>query len=228
MTLLPPALPADWPFQPRPLAGLTRLGPTVLPGFGSGWRVETLPEGLWDEPPAPLGGAFGRGGVVRCGDRVVRPYRRGGLLRHLVRRTYPGPGRFQRELAVHRALWGAGFPTVEPLGCAWRRCGIGVEGLYLTRWAAVTPWPRCWEVPEGVDRLLQAIRALAAWGVWSPDLNATNVMVDEEGRICLLDWDRAAWSCRADLVLRYQARLLRSLERLKAPEAIRRAVEAWG
>jgi len=198
-----------------------------LPGFGPGWILEAVSEGPWDEPLCPLEGAFGRGGVVRWGDRVVRPYRRGGLLRRLVHRTYLGPGRFRRELRVHRALWGAGFPTVEPLGCAWRSSGLGVEGLLITRWAAVTPWPRCWDAPGVLPQLHAAIRALAAWGLWAPDLNATNVLVDAQGQVCLLDWDRAAWGRDTDLMGRYRGRLLRSLSRLGAGAAIRRSVEDW-
>lgn len=228
MEIHPPPLPPDWPYRARPLTGLECHGPLDLPGFGSGWSLEIVPGGPWNEAPEPLGGAFGRGGVARTGEVVVRPYRRGGLLRHLIRRTYAGPGRFRRELSVHRALWGAGFPTVEPLGCAWRRCGLGVEGLYLTRLETLTPWPRCWEAPGLVDELAAAVRALAAWGLWSPDLNATNVLVDGQGRARLLDWDRAAWTRSTDLVARYRGRLLRSLDKLGAEASLRRAVAAWG
>ncbi|HJV89165.1 MAG TPA: lipopolysaccharide kinase InaA family protein [Holophagaceae bacterium] len=196
-----------------------------IPGFGSGWTLEAA-EGLtWVGPAEPLDGAFGRGGVTRLGDLVVRPYRRGGFVRHLNERTYPGPDRFRTELTVHRALWAAGFPTVEPLGCAWRRRGWGVEGLYLTRRESGAAWPRAWDAapwPE-VARLL---RALAVWGCWVPDLNATNVFIDAQGGVRVLDFDRAAFGAREGLESRYLARLARSLAKLGAPAALQAQVAA--
>lgn len=214
-----PPLPADWPYEPglplRPLGCRVNL---ELPGLGGGWRVCT-PGGL---PPsgeaAPLEGAYGRGGILRIGDTVVRPYRRGGLLRHLNERTYRSHLRFAAEHAVHRGLWEAGFPTVEPLGYAWRPCGLGVEGVLFTRHADATPWPRRWALGEGeAAALRQALDALCAWGLWSPDLNATNVLLPPGG-VLLLDWDRARFEAPGEgLRARYLARLARSLRRLGAP-----------
>jgi len=219
-----PPLPPLWPFQPRaPLAPLASTGPLPLPGLGQGWILEAAP-GL-DLPGAAEGmeAAFGRGGVIRSGDIVLRPYRRGGLVRFLNQRIYPGPARFRAELEIHRALWEAGFPTVEPLGIAHRGKGWGVEGVLLTRFSKALPWPVCWERPGVLPALTQAIEALVSWGLWSPDLNATNVMVEAQG-VTLLDWDKAEWSQAPDLRARYCERLSRSLKKLGAPEAISQGV----
>lgn len=215
-----PPLPAEWPYEPglplRPLGCRVNL---ELPGLGGGWRVCT-PGGI---PPTgeavPLDGAFGRGGVFRMGDLVVRPYRRGGLLRHLNERTYRSHLRFAAEHAVHRGLWEAGFPTVEPLGYAWRPSGLGVEGVLFTRLSGGDPWPRRWDLgAERAGALRRAIASLCTWGLWSPDLNATNVMLPQEGGILLLDWDRARFEpAGTELWPRYRARLERSLRRLGAP-----------
>ncbi len=226
MKLHPPPLPIHWPYAPRPLSGLAQKGPLEVPGFGSGWWFEGVDEPL-DGIPEPLTGAFGRGGVTALGDRVIRPYRRGGWLRHVVRTVYATSHRFRDELFVHRALWGAGFPTVEPLGCAWRRRGLGVEGLYLTRRTAGQAWPRAWEIPGVMEALETALRSLVAWGVWSPDLNTTNVLVQTDGSIVLLDWDRARWVASSELLARYRARLLRSLEKQKAPLTLIQQVQGW-
>ncbi|WP_306591992.1 lipopolysaccharide kinase InaA family protein [Geothrix sp. 21YS21S-4] len=217
-------LPDSWPYDPgrslRPLGCRINL---ELPGLGGGWRVCT-PGGM---PPVgdavPLEGAHGRGGILRAGDTVMRPYRRGGLLRHINERTYRTHLRFAAEYAVHRGLWEAGFPTVEPLGYAWRPVRFGVEGVMFTRWAEGDSWPRNWEV--GVTRtdvLRQAIGALCDWGLWSPDLNATNILFPPDGGILLLDWDRARFEPQPsnggeDLWPRYRARLERSLRKLGAP-----------
>ena len=219
-----PPLPAQWPFQRRSqgLSPVSRAG-VELPGLGGGWTLIAAPELELGEAQG-LEGAFGRCGVRRLGDVVLRPYRRGGLLRHLNERIYLSPARFAREFLVHRALWLAGFPTVEPLGYALRHRAWGFEGCFLTRFAECSPWPRQWG--DIADPLRQQIEALCAWGLFSPDLNATNVMLTPNGETLLLDWDRAAWG-GSRLFPRYKARLRRSLSKLKAPREILGEIAAW-
>jgi len=217
-----PPLPPSWPYGPgvplRPLGCRLNL---ELPGLGGGWRVCT-PGGIVPMgEPVPLSGAYGRGGVLRVGDMVLRPYRRGGFLRHFNERTYRTHLRFAAEHAVHRGLWDAGFPTVEPLGYAWRPCGIGVEGVLITRLAEGEAWPARWDLSdEQAAAIRSAISSLCEWGLWSPDLNATNVMLPPQGGALFLDWDRARFEpAEAELWPRYRARLERSLRKLGAPEA---------
>jgi len=216
-----PPLPADWPFAPgMPLRPLGCRLNQDLSGFGDGWRLCT-PGGIVPTGhPEPLPGSFGRGGVVRLDDMVLRPYRRGGLLRHVNERTYRTHLRFAAEYAVHRGLWEAGFPTVEPLGYAWRPKGFGVEGLLITRLAEGDPWPSRWDLSsQRTTDIRQAIAALCAWGLWAPDLNATNVLLPSKGGALFLDWDRAGFEpSGSTLWERYRARLARSLRKLQAPE----------
>jgi len=215
-----PPLPPDWPFEPgvplRPLGCRLNL---ELPGMGGGWRVCT-PGGIVPTgDPLPLSGAFGRGGILRVGDLVLRPYRRGGLLRHVNERTYRTHLRFAAEHAIHRGLWEAGFPTVEPVGYAWRPSGLGVEGVLITRLADGEAWPRRWELsPERGGDIRRLIGSLCEWGLWAPDLNATNVILPAAGGALMLDWDRARFEpAGQDLWPRYRARLERSLRKLGAP-----------
>jgi hypothetical protein len=217
-------LPADWPYaHGLPLSPLGCRVNMDLPGFGGGWRVCTPGALVPTGDPQPLTGAFGRGGVMCIGEVVVRPYRRGGLLRHVNDRTYRSHLRFAAEHAVHRGLWEAGFPTVEPLGYAWRPKGFGVEGLLFTRYIEGTPWPRAWaEGQSRLDAIRTGIQALCAWGLWSPDLNATNILLPAAGGVLFLDWDRAHFEPEGvDLWPRYHARLARSLNKLGAPEGAR-------
>jgi hypothetical protein len=216
-----PPLPPSWPYEAglplRPLGCRLNI---ELPGLGGGWRVCT-PGGIVPAgEPVPLLGGYGRGGILRAGDMVLRPYRRGGLLRHLNERVYRTHLRFAAEHAVHRGLWEAGFPTVEPLGYAWRPCRFGVEGVLITRWCEGEPWPRRWGISaDRVEAIRAGIGALCDWGLWSPDLNATNVLLPPSGGALFLDWDRARFEAPgAKLWLRYRARLERSLRKLKAPE----------
>ena len=216
-----PPFPEAWPYPARPaLPALAVRQGLAIPGQGGGWTLEAEGDLTFGSEFTALGGSFGRGGVGRAGSVVIRPYRRGGWIRHVNERTYLDPSRFRRELQVHRALWEGGFPTVRPLGCAWRRCRWGVEGLYLTTFAPGASWPRSWD-PSAWPRVAEAIRALVAWGCWSPDLNATNVHLAAAGEPLILDFDRATFVRGGDLAARYRARLLRSLEKLGAPEGIR-------
>jgi hypothetical protein len=170
-----------------------------------------------------LAGSFGRGGILRAGDVVIRPYRRGGWVRYFNTGAYLGDGRFEREWLVHRALWEAGFPTVEPLGYASRPRGPALrEGCFLTRHAEAVPWPRAWERSgEVAAPLLEMVTALARWGLHAPDLNATNVLLAPDGGLLALDWDKARWTAAPDLLERYRERLARSLARLGAPPGLR-------
>jgi len=143
------------------------------------------------------------------------------MLRHVNARIYASPRRFRDEYVVHQALWTAGFPTVEPLGYGYRRRLWGVEGVFLTRLAEARPWPSCWhESARVLPQLHQLLDALAAWGLHAPDLNATNVLMGSDGRVLALDWDRARWISGSDLKERYRRRLLRSLQKLQAPDAV--------
>ncbi len=170
---------------------------------------------------------FGRGGLLATDQVVIRPYRRGGFVRHFNQKVYRKSERFTKELRIHRALYHAGFPTVEPIGCAFRRKVWGYEGLLITRRAEVQPWPQLWiqEAPF-MESLLQGLTALRQWKLFAPDINATNIMVDASNKALLLDWDRAAF-IKEDPHPRHCERLIRSLEKLNAPEAIISQVQSW-
>ncbi|MDP2875866.1 MAG: hypothetical protein Q8O00_06745, partial [Holophaga sp.] len=134
-----PQLPLAWPYEPRPLgAAPLQQNAVALPGLGEDWSLFALPTLSFGEA-LDFGDSFGRGGVQRWGEIVTRPYRRGGLVRHVNQRIYPTPQRFAHEFIVHRALWLAGFPTVEPLGYGWKRRCWGFEGVFLTRFTESDP-----------------------------------------------------------------------------------------
>ena len=217
-----PPLPPQWPYSPREVWGEPELRAQVeLPGLDGLWSLEAMPDLAFSEPAGILAQAFGRGGVIQAGPVVLRPYRRGGLVRYLNGRIYGGIQRFRREFQVHQALWRAGLPTVEPLGWAHRPRLWGSEGVFLTRFAEGVPWPRAWQRSDEVlPQLRTLLAALCAWGLYAPDLNATNVLVDPQGGILTLDWDRAQWLRDANLMIRYRERLRRSLAKLGAPAGL--------
>jgi hypothetical protein len=220
-------LPAGWPYAPRSAGELTeREFEATIDGLGSGWTLLLRAPVSFEAAASELPHAFGRGGVQRIGEVVVRPYRRGGLVLQVNERVYLSPLRFAREFTVHRALWAAGFPTVEPLGYGFRGRLWGVEGLFLTRYAEASAWPACWNRSgEVLPQLELMLKALVSWGLYAPDLNATNVLLTPEGSVLALDWDRAHWSQGLDLCFQYRKRLLRSLAKLEAPAEVIAALQ---
>ena len=222
--LTPSPLPESWPFAAREAGRERSFADGVeLPGFSGSWRLVTT-TGLPDLNGATrLDGLFGRGGLIQAGDCILRPYRRGGLTRNLNKNTYLTANRFGAEYAVHSALWDAGFPTVEPVGYAYRRRFWGVEGVFITKRADGLPWPKTWETSDFADhvgQIAELIGSLSAWGIFAPDLNATNFFVAHDGRVLALDWDRARWTRSGRLLESYWARLERSMCKLGAPAVL--------
>jgi len=198
-----------------------------LGDLGAKWTRMGPPDLDLSEAPTGLGQAFGRGGVHRRGGVVLRPYRRGGAVRRVNERTYLNSERFQEEADIHRVLWENGFPTVEPLGFAYRPCSWGVEGIYFTRHIKALPWAGAFDrTSDLLPQLARLLDALSDWGLFAPDLNATNFIIAEEGSLLALDWDRASWS-EPGKALReaYLRRLARSLRRLDAPMEIRSMIQ---
>ncbi len=226
-----PNLPDTWPFQPRmALCPWIRTEAISLGDLGANWTRMGPSDLDLSLDPASLGEAFGRGGVHRRGDVVLRPYRRGGAIRHVNERIYLNSDRFQAEGDLHRALWESGFPTVEPLGFAFRPRSWGVEGIYFTRHVKALPWARAFNrTGELLPQLKTLLEALSEWGLHAPDLNATNFIIDESGSLLALDWDRGTWiEPGKDLHELYLRRLDRSLFRLNAPMGIRAMIRNLG
>ncbi|HUF74763.1 MAG TPA: lipopolysaccharide kinase InaA family protein [Longimicrobiales bacterium] len=180
-------------------------------------------------------------GPDRAARWAVRHYRRGGRAAPLLGDRYWGAGRTrpERELeaSVHARARGIRTPAVVA-GAVYRATSSGALGFY--RADLVT------ELVPGAQSLAEAllaggdslaplrrtgalVRALHGAGVLHPDLNAGNVVLDEEGEAWVLDLDRARrlrrpsrWGARAML-----ARLERSLRKLERARARPISHEEW-
>ena len=162
---------------------LVRAGTPELVALLERWAVGNLPPAR-----ALLGGRGGVGAFQLRPDLtvVLRPFRRGGLVRRLTRAHYIGlqPRPF-RELRASEALRAAGVPTPAVLGAAVRwdapACYVGalatreVPGAinlwhYLQMAPAAERGPACAAAAAATRRLHEA-------GAIHPDLNLQNYLV---------------------------------------------------
>lgn len=162
----------------------------------------------------------GRGEVTQLTvvkDRfVLRKFRRGGIMRFLGDRYLRN--RAKAEFDLTRKLFEAGLPAPEPAGVAWRRSGIFLRGLLITRWLE----------GQDLDQFLRAsadeailgqvgslMRRIHDAGVYHADLQVKNVRLTPQGPV-LLDFDNARLHARPLpplLRARNLLRFARSLEK---------------
>lgn len=135
---------------------------------------------------------------------IVRPYRRGGFVRHFLRDLYwDRPLRPFAELTCTEEAQRRGVPTVEVLGAyiEWTM-GILYRGWLVTREATgfhtLWDWLQTEESSDLRQQILtgvaQAVAIMHKAGIAHADFNPTNVLVDpasDSPQVLLIDFDRA-------------------------------------
>ncbi len=168
--------------------------------FSSFVEPEALVEGLRSARPVDAGGRGGIGVMEAAGRKLaVRAYRHGGLFRAFTRSLYLDERRAISEGETMAHLVGIGVPVAAPFAAVIERLLI-VKRLYLVtlfeegavslleymKTAAKSERARAMEGLAGL------LRQLEQAGVYHRDLHFQNVLVTREGRLMLLDFDRAA------------------------------------
>lgn len=175
--------------------------------------------------------ASGRGGarrIVLGGGKIVylRAYRRGGLVRHFLKdRFLLRPPRPLRELAATETARAAGCRVPIVHAVAVEELGLFYRGWIVT---SAIDGARAYidvlaEADEGGRAALlkaagTAIRALHDAGVHHVDLTGHNLLVDEDGEVAVIDFDRAVLEkpVRHHLAEKGRDRFWRSLGKLTA------------
>lgn len=180
-------------------------------------------------PPAEVAG--GRGGTRRialAGGKTVylRHYLRGGAMRRLSRDRYLlRPPRPLRELIVTEWARACGCPVPTVAAVCVEEAGLFYRGWIVTEAIDDTcPFIETYAEAAASERrgLLKAagraIRSIHDAGIYHRDLNGHNLLVDDDGRVWIIDFDRAllAQPGVARRAQRGLDRLWRSLEKLTA------------
>lgn len=162
-------------------------------------RVASDPDGL---PQADVGGRAPLARIASAsGTLLVRPYRKGGLLRHLRGARFHGTWRPLTELVLHRRLQAIDVPVPEAVGCVVLRGPLGWRGFLLLRevtgsvdleaWLHGVPAPTDVDPATILRRAGRAVRHLHDAGVSHADLHAKNLLIAPGGEVLVLDLDRA-------------------------------------
>ncbi|MFK7859892.1 MAG: 3-deoxy-D-manno-octulosonic acid kinase [Granulosicoccus sp.] len=136
---------------------------------------------------------------------VLRHYRRGGLVRYISKKHYLYVGlhrtRAMREFDLLLFLQQAGLPAPLPYACSVVRCGLLYTASLVThhlpgrtlaeRLLADACLSADITLDEGVWRSMgYLIARFHVAGVFHADLNAHNIMLDDDGNATLIDFDR--------------------------------------
>jgi 3-deoxy-D-manno-octulosonic acid kinase len=194
-------------------------------------RPELFDPAYWQTIGRCDGSAVGRGWVtfVRGGPRdepwALRHYRRGGYAAKVVKDAYLWMGlaatRPWREFRFTNELYAKGLPVPRPVAAHVQRRGPVYRGDLVT--ARIAP------ADALADILAKAPLHAAHWsalgkmlrkfhdaGVRHDDINARNILLDDQHKFWLIDFDKAALLPSGPWQAQNLARFQRSLEKFKA------------
>lgn len=129
---------------------------------------------------------------------VLRHYRRGGLMRKISERYYLWTGlessRAMAEFAVLQSLEELELPVSNAVAARVERDGWRYRASLIThRIDGQTLAERLVQTPSSIDwrAIGKTIADFHAVGLWHADLNAHNILIDDNAGVTLLDFDRA-------------------------------------
>lgn len=158
---------------------------------------------FWRQSQAVVSSALGRAAacIFRHQDHeyVLRHYRRGGWMAKLSADRYLWSGleqtRAWQEWYLLVEMYQQGLPVPRPVAARVQRHGLCYSADLITL--------RLPNVETLADRLVQTVLPEALWeivgrtirrfhdaGIYHADLNARNILLDEAGRIFLIDFDK--------------------------------------
>lgn len=178
-----------------------------------------------------LQGGRGQVCLVDYGEQawLIKPYLRGGFVRHFIARSYLflgyGRTRMFREFRLLHYLIARGVPVPRPIAAWVKRSGLGYGGsIIIERLEGVQPLSeliRDRQLPAAQWQAVgRCVARLHGEQVNHKDLNASNLLLDDS-RVFIIDFDRCARQLWGSSIYRRAnlRRLHRSLSRLAASGA---------
>jgi tRNA A-37 threonylcarbamoyl transferase component Bud32 len=162
------------------------------------------------------------------GEVVIKEYRRGGMLRFVRRRYYVrnGTPRPERELNSLLAVRADGVNAPDPIAC-FSRGVVLYRGWLVTRFIKGRGLVEVCTADTAaadrlVDELVHQVRVLVRHRIAHIDLHPGNVYVGDDGRVYLLDFDRATLFDGTEEALRqrYDVRWRRAVEKHALPPVL--------
>ena len=130
---------------------------------------------------------------------VLRHYRRGGMVAKFASQSYFWMGlrqtRAWRELALLDDLHAEGLPVPRPLAAWVRRRGVGYRAALITyripNSQTFADLLQQRAAPETLWRAVgETLRRFHDAGVYHADLNANNLLIDDQSQVFLIDFDK--------------------------------------
>jgi len=205
--------------------------------------AESFDAGFWKSRQALAGEAIGRGSAwfidAPFGRAVLRRYLRGGWAAKLSRNRYVYTtverSRPFKEFHLLADLYKLELPVPRPMAALCEHSGLFSTGAIMTARieAAQTLADSLAGTGGGSEHKLWnsvgvCIRRFHDAGVWHADLNARNILLDPEGQVYLIDFDRAVYSPEKAVAGKNNLeRLKRSLHKICMAKELPQMESAW-
>ena len=163
------------------------------------------------------------------GSVVVKNYRRGGLLRHLVKQRYVkwGKTRCQREYDIINKVIDLGVGAPKPVAYAYQgrlfyRCWLVTREIEQQETLAQLSLMDVDRAVAVIGQIADHISTLIQNQILHVDLHPGNVLVDSNSRVYLIDFDKARYSNQNKDKLRekYLSRWRRAVVKHRLPEML--------
>jgi 3-deoxy-D-manno-octulosonic acid kinase len=171
------------------------------------------------------------------GQWVLRHYRRGGFMARILKDRYLWAGEARvRAFAEYRllaVLVQRGLPVPKPVAARYQRSGMSYRcDLIMQRIADAKPVSSMLGAAALSDASWRAIGSTLARlhqnGVDHADLNAHNILIDGQGAVSVIDFDRGRVRARGAWTSENLSRLHRSLVKVSRPlPSDRFSPESW-
>ena len=167
--------------------------------------------------------------LTGIGPVIVKHYSRGGVLSHFVKRTYLkwGKTRCQVEYSQLNYARHSGISVPEPIACAYKG-NLFYKAWLITReitnqqsLASLSCLNRG-RTEKAQKELIEQIVLLIGNNVYHTDLHPGNVLVDNENRIFIIDFDKAGYygKSKSNLRKKYLQRWNRAVLKHKLSETL--------